>query len=442
MRENIISVSQLVRYLKSKLDNDVLIQKIQIEGELSNFTAHRSGHWYFSLKDAQSRINCVMFQSYAKSVKFTPKNGDQVMVSCSVSVFESAGQLQLYCTSMKPSGIGDLYVQFELLKEKLNREGLFASEHKKKLPAYPMRIGVIVGAKTAAREDIMTTLKRRWPLAEVLEFHSLVQGETAHLELIHALSQADQSNCDVLILARGGGSIEDLWAFNNEALVRTLYQLNTPIVTGIGHEVDVTLADFVADVRAATPTAAAETVSPDLNEVQFHLNQNKQRMKTAVKKQLDGISQTLNSFTQRKVLTEPDFVEHAQMKADVLINQIQLQMTDRLHQLSSERKKIVRCSQLINGMLVERQSTLEHKKHQLMTMIQLDMQKHAMNLKHQIQLLDGYSPLKILSRGYSIAELNGTAVHSVKQVQIHDELCIRMSDGKLMCTVENKGEFS
>ena len=187
MSQRVISVSQLVRYLKSKLDNDPLIQRIMIEGEVSNFTAHRSGHWYFSLKDHQSRISCVMFQTYVKAVKFFPKNGDKVIVSCSTSMFESAGSVQLYCTSMKPSGVGDLYVQLELLKQKLRSEGLFDVQHKKMIPAYPMRIGVIVGANTAAREDIMTTLKRRWPVAQIVEFHSLVQGDTAHLELISAI---------------------------------------------------------------------------------------------------------------------------------------------------------------------------------------------------------------------------------------------------------------
>ncbi|MBQ4343168.1 MAG: exodeoxyribonuclease VII large subunit [Erysipelotrichaceae bacterium] len=441
MSDRVISVSQLVRYVKSKLDNDVLIQKIQIEGELSNFIAHRSGHWYFSLKDAQSRINCVMFQSYAKTVKFVPKNGDKVVVGCSLSMFESTGQVQLYCTSMKPSGIGDLYVQFELLKEKLYREGLFALEHKKQIPAYPMRIGVIVGAKTAAREDIMTTLKRRWPVAEIIEFHSLVQGDTAHLELIKALSEADLSGCDVLILARGGGSIEDLWAFNNEFLARTIYHLNTPIVTGIGHEVDVTLADYVADVRAATPTAAAETVSPELSEVELHLTQNTQRLKLAVEMNLSIAAQSLNSLRSRQVLSEPSFVDIQQMKVDSLVNQLHIKMTESLHKASKARYSIVRCTQLMNEMLNDNKSQIERKTQQINSLVQMNMQKVSMSLKHQLQLLDGYSPLKILLRGYSIAEINGSAVHSIRQVQIKDELQLRLSDGILICTVEDKGEI-
>ncbi len=441
MSDRVISVSQLVRYVKSKLDNDVLIQKIQIEGEISNFTAHRSGHWYFSLKDAQSRINCVMFHSYVKTVKFVPKNGDKVIVGCSLSMFESTGQVQLYCTSMKPSGIGDLYVQFELLKEKLYREGLFDLEHKKQIPAYPMRIGVIVGAKTAAREDIMTTLKRRWPVAEVIEFYSLVQGETAHLELIRALNEADFSDCDVLILARGGGSIEDLWAFNNEFLARTIYHLNTPIVTGIGHEVDVTLADYVADVRAATPTAAAETVSPELSEVELHLTQNTQRLKLAVETNLSIAAQSLNSLRSRQVLSEPSFVDIQQMKVDSLVNQLQIKMTESLHKASKARYSIVRCTQLMNEMLNDNKSQIERKTQQINSLVQMNMQKVSMSLKHQLQLLDGYSPLKILLRGYSIAEINGSAVHSICQVQIKDELQLRLSDGILICTVEDKGEI-
>ncbi len=441
MSQRVVSVSQLVRYLKSKLDNDVLIQKIQIEGEISNFTAHRSGHWYFSLKDAQSRISCVMFQTYARTVSFSPKNGDKVTVQCSCSMFESAGTIQLYCTSMKPYGVGDLHVQFELLKQKLSSEGLFDSRHKKKLPAYPMKIGVIVGANTAAREDIMVTLKRRWPVAEVVEFHSLVQGETAHLELIKAVLQADQSGCDVLILARGGGSIEDLWAFNNEHLVRYLFQLNTPLVTGIGHEVDVTLCDYVADVRAATPTAAAETVSPDLSEVMMNLSLNKQRMIQSMEKKLQFASQSVHSLSDRKVLNEPDFLYHRQMMNDALTSQLHSLMTSSLNQALHTRQTILKCTQLMKDVLSQRSYEVDKAVHKMNTLVQMEMQKRSLNLKHTISLLDGYSPLKVLSRGYSIAQVKNETIHSIHQAEIHDQLHLRVTDGTLICTVNEKENF-
>ena len=443
MRERVISVSQLVRYLKGKLDNDVLIQKIQIEGEISNFTAHRSGHWYFSLKDAQSRINCVMFQTYVKGVKFEPKNGDKVTVMCSTSIFESAGQIQLYCTMMKPSGAGDLYVQLELLKAKLAKEGLFSQEHKKKLPAYPMRICVIVGANTAAREDIMITLSKRWPCAEVVEFHSLVQGDTAHLELIAALLRADQADCDVLILARGGGSIEDLWAFNNEDLARYIYHLKTPIVTGVGHEVDITIADYVADVRAATPTAAAQSATPDLREVLQHITENKRRLCTAVQQNLVNRKDQLTAYQNRRVLNEPEFIlNQPQMKLDVLTSALQNAMNQKLHEASSVRNTVLKCTQLMNDQLNKQMMLIQNKQHRMNTMVQLKMQNQKLNLHHSIQTLDAYSPLKILMRGYSITTIENQPVSSVSQVEVDDNVQIRVSDGQILCKVLDKGELS
>ena len=381
MSQRVISVSQLVRYLKSKLDNDPLIQRIMIEGEISNFTAHRSGHWYFSLKDHQSRISCVMFQTYVKAVKFFPKNGDKVIVSCSTSMFESAGSVQLYCTSMKPSGVGDLYVQLELLKQKLRSEGLFDVQHKKMIPAYPMRIGVIVGANTAAREDIMTTLKRRWPVAQIVEFHSLVQGDTAHLELISAILRADQSNCDVLILARGGGSIEDLWAFNNEDLARYIFQLNTPIVTGIGHEIDFTIADFVADVRAATPTAAAETVSPDIAEVLLQLSQYSTRLLSAINRKLDIEKLQLDSLSQRSVLQNADMLLHRkQMVLDYLNSQLIHAMESQLNQTQKVLSSVVKCSRLMSSLMNTQLNTIQKKKQKMISSIQLNLQKQSLNV--------------------------------------------------------------
>lgn len=441
MRERVISVSQLVRYLKSKLDQDPLISKILIEGEISNFTAHRSGHWYFSLKDASSRISCVMFQSYAKTVKFVPKNGDKVIVQCSTSMFESAGSVQLYCTSMKPSGTGDLYVQLELLKEKLRKEGLFDIEHKKQLPAYPMTIGVIVGANTAAREDIMTTLNRRWPIAQIKEFHSLVQGENAHLELISALLRADQSECDVLILARGGGSIEDLWAFNNEDLARYIYQLKTPVVTGIGHEIDFTIADFAADVRAATPTAAAETVSPDLSEVRMHIQQNQHRLVSTMNQRLHASKTQFDALCQRRVLQDSSLLfQRKQMMLDYQNSCLIHAFGQKLKEAQKAKSAVQRCTHLMTTLLHEQMQQLSTKEEKLKSAMQMNIHKSKYDVHHLIASLDAYSPLKILTRGYSIASKNQKPVTSVQQVEINDVLEVRVSDGSLACAVLSKGD--
>ena len=443
MSNRVISVSQLVRYLKSKLDGDPLIQKIQIEGEISNFTAHRSGHWYFTLKDSGARISCVMFQTYARSVKFVPKNGDQVVVMCSTSVFESAGQLQLYCTAMKPYGTGDLYVQLELLKEKLRSEGLFAQEHKKKLPAYPMKIGVIVGANTAARKDICTTLKRRWPIAQIEEFHSLVQGETAHLELIAALLRADAAECDVLILARGGGSIEDLWAFNNEQLARYIYQLKTPLVSGIGHEVDFTIADFVADVRAATPTAAAETVSPEISEVALYIDKNQQRLEYAMNQQLVSYKKELAQLKQRNVFTDPvSMLNHRQMRVDGVEARIQAKMNSKLQEAQKVRSSVAQFTQMITVSLHEQLRLIDTQTQKMESAVRMNLQKQSLLVKHAMHSLDAYSPLKILLRGYSIATIQDQAITSIEQVHLNDVMNVRVADGNITCSVKDKGELS
>ena len=362
---------------------------------------------------------------------------------CNTSLFESAGQIQLYCTMMKPSGAGDLYVQLELLKAKLAKEGLFSQEHKKMLPSYPMRIGVIVGANTAAREDIMITLAKRWPCAEVVEFHSLVQGDTAHLELIAALLRADQAQCDVLILARGGGSIEDLWAFNNEDLARYIYHLKTPIVTGVGHEVDVTIADYVADVRAATPTAAAQTATPDLREVMLHIKENRKRLCTAVEQNLRFYKDQMTSYQNRRVLSEPELLlSQPQMKLDVLTSALHGAMNQKLHEASSVRQTVLKCIQLMNDQMSKQMMIIQNKQHRMNTQIQLKLQNEKLNLHHGIQSLDAYSPLKILMRGYSIAMIDDHPVSSVTQVEVNDELQLRLSDGQVACRVLEKGELS
>ena len=287
MSQNAYSVSELLHNIKINLESTPAFRSFWLKGEISNYTAHRSGHWYFTLKDEGARVSCIMFANYTLGVHFPVKEGDKVLVKASVSVYPPQGSLQITVSQMSLDGIGDLFLQFEKLKKKLYEEGLFDPAHKKSLPRYPESIGIITGAKTAALQDILKTLNLRWPGLQTTIYESLVQGEGAASQIMAQLQRADQQGHQVLILARGGGSIEDLWAFNDERLARVLYQLKTPLVTGIGHEVDVTIADYVADLRAATPTAAAQAVVRDFREVQTETKQLARILQKLIKQRLD-----------------------------------------------------------------------------------------------------------------------------------------------------------
>ena len=303
MSQNVVSVSTLVHYLKSKLESDNLIQKVLVEGEISNFSNYRSGHWYFSLKDENSLIRCVMFSSYNKKVQFAPKDGDKVIIQADVSVYEQRGDIQLLVYAMKSDKIGDLYLQFEKLKAKLYAEGVFDDKYKKPIPLYPMNIALVTGANTAARSDVLTTLNRRWPIAEIHEYSVLVQGNESAGQIINALKQADNNHHDVILLVRGGGSIEDLWSFNDETLARTIFNLKTPIITGIGHEINYTISDYVADLRAPTPTGAAERCAPDQKDVLNMLNVYQTRLNTAITTKKDHASRELNKYSSSFVFS-------------------------------------------------------------------------------------------------------------------------------------------
>ncbi|MDP3443254.1 MAG: exodeoxyribonuclease VII large subunit, partial [Ignavibacteria bacterium] len=290
--------------IKSTLDQNVLLKSFLIKGEISNFTSHSSGHWYFSLKDEQARISCVMFQGYTKDVLFRPKNGDKVLVRGAITVYNLQGQIQCSVFSMQNDGLGDLFIQFELLKKKLFEEGLFDEHHKKILPKFPSKVGVITGNNTAALQDILKTINQRWPIAEITVYPSLVQGEQAPKSIIRQLLKADKNN-DVLILARGGGSIEDLWAFNNENLARVIYNLETPIITGVGHETDTTIVDMVSDYRAPTPTGAAQIAVPSINETKRVISQFKIDLTSNIKNRLVQKNNQLNQFKQNRYIISP-----------------------------------------------------------------------------------------------------------------------------------------
>lgn len=434
--QRVIKVSQLVSYLKRKLDSDGNIQQVVVQGEISNYIYHRSGHIYFTLKDEKSRMKCVMFKSYAVNLKTAFKDGDKVLVKANTSLFEASGDLQLYVTAMKLDGQGDLYLQFELLKKKLNEEGLFAQEHKKQLPLFPFKIGLVTGKNTAARSDVLTTLNRRWPVATVYEYPALVQGEGATLTVINALKYLDTLDLDVILLVRGGGSIEDLWAFNDENLARTIYTLKTPIISGVGHEVDITIVDYVCDKRAPTPTGAAEMATPNLLDVQQFLMNYQNNLKIRLNEILLHQKQRLSNMQNSYVLLHPHkLYEQKQMQLDYFVSKLeQIQNNFKIY-----RQKYQMISQQFHHYLLSHQVTQSQQliamKQKIKDLVNLKKQQIQSLYTQRVELLDAYSPLKSLSRGYAIPFKDDSVLRSVKDVQVKDKIKVKLNDGTLDVTV-------
>ena len=305
MNDKYITISQLTRYIKYKIDNDVNLNEVFIKGEISNFKAHSRGHYYFTIKDEGSRINAVMFATATKKLQFTPEDGMKVLVTGKISVFEANGGYQIYVSDMLEDGVGNLYIAYEQLKKKLEAEGLFDQRFKKPIPKIPKRVGVVTAPTGAAIKDIISTIKRRWPLTEIYLFPSLVQGELAKDDIVRQIEKADTYELDTLIVGRGGGSIEDLWPFNEEIVARAIFACNTPVISAVGHEIDFTIADFVADLRAPTPTGAAEMAVPQLNDMINYLNQVKIRLNNTITNKLKISKNKLKEITSRSILKNP-----------------------------------------------------------------------------------------------------------------------------------------
>lgn len=397
MNTAMVSVSQLNFYIKSLLDGDQNLSSVFVTGEISNLSDHyRSGHLYFSLKDEKSSIKAVMFANSASRLRFLPQNGMKVIVRGRVSVYEAAGQYQLYAEDMQPDGAGALAVAFEQLKEKLRTEGLFEQSHKKPLPRLPRRVGVITSPTGAARRDIESILKRRFPLASVLLCPVLVQGARSAKELARAVSYLDgQGMCDVIIIGRGGGSAEDLSAFNDETLARAVFAARTPIISAVGHETDFTICDFVSDLRAPTPSAAAELCVPDREELMQKLAEQRFTMKKLVEIKLHREQARIKAYAQHRCLQNP-------RECYILQNS---QTLDRLSQ------------RLASGL----ESGLSGKRERL----------SALSAK-----LDALSPLKILARGYAVASKDGKPIKSVKELEKDDTFSLLLSDGSINCAVK------
>lgn len=414
-----VTISDLNRYIKAKFDMDTHLNHVYLKGEISNFKHHTRGHFYFTLKDENSRIAAVMFASSAKNVAFEPEDGMKVLVSGRIALYEATGSYQIYVDSMELDGIGNLYLEFERLKKELAKEGLFDREHKKAIPKFPKKIGIITAPTGAAIRDILSTIKRRYPICETILFPALVQGTGAKESVVKQLNKAQEYDLDVIICGRGGGSIEDLWAFNEEIVARAIYNSKIPVISAVGHEIDFTIADYVADLRAPTPTGAAEMAVPNLVDLKSLIDQYKIRGNEAVtniiKKNRIKLESLQNSFVLKNPLS---LYEIKERKLDSYIDYLNQYMTNKLNHAKLMYEKVIN-----NKILISPQSMFDKKRHQYELLL---------------KTVEVLNPMKLLSSGYSIVKSNGKVIKNSHDVNLEDVVDIELSEGKLKCSVIGK----
>lgn len=394
----VLSVSQISQYIKGQMDRDEVLSGVLVRGEISNYKLYPSGHHYFTLKDGQSALRCVMFRGDAVRMRFRPENGMQVIAAGRITVFPRDGQYQLYCVQLTPEGAGDLQLAFEQLKEKLAREGLFAQEHKKPLPKFPERIALVTSPAGAAVRDMLRILNARWPRSNVLVVPVRVQGEEAAEEIAAAIDYVNYYElAELIITGRGGGSVEDLWAFNEEVVARSIYRSHIPVISAVGHEPDVTISDYVADLRAATPSNAAELAVPDRVELAGSLDHLARRLERGIAHPLTTARQKLERLGASPALTDP------------------------------------------SNYVRERRLLLDYQSRRLLHGLERSLAGEKGRLGKLAASLDALSPLKVLGRGYAIARSeDGTVITSTEQVEMGDALDLRLREGSLVCRVEER----
>ena len=398
MAQNVLSVTQLNEYIRGKIDADPLLNQVAVRGEISNYKLYPSGHHYFTLKDESCALRCVMFKGNAMRLRFRPENGMKIIAMGKISVFPRDGAYQLYCTAMTVDGVGDLHVAFEQLKKKLAAQGLFDPAHKKPLPRYPETIGIVTSSAGAAVHDMLRILRKRYPLSRVLLLPVRVQGAEAPGEIAAAIGYANRHKlADLLIVGRGGGSIEDLWAFNEEQVAYAIYQSEIPIISAVGHEPDVTISDYVADLRAATPSNAAELAVPDQDVLRQNLDAYGTAMAASLMRQIKAARQQLSVLSRSSALRSPTgYLEQKTKNLEILKNRMTAAQNQSLGQ------------------------------------------KNARYIA-AVSKLDAMSPLKVLTRGYAMAQTqDGSVLRSVCQVELGERILVSLSDGKLSATVMRK----
>ena len=440
--EMVVSISSVIARIKNVLTQTMDLDGIWIQGEISNLTKHRLGHYYFSLKDKSGEMSCVMFSSYVSRLNFNVEEGMRVLVSGSINVYEQRGSLQLVIRQMKQDGLGDLYLEFEKRKQDLLRAGYFDESHKKAKPDYIENIGVVTGAQAAALQDVLSTIQRRWPMMKVTLYPSLVQGSLAPKSLIQSLKEADTHNHDALLIVRGGGSFEDLFCFNDVQLVKTIYSLNTYIVSGVGHEVDTTLCDLVCDHRSVTPTAAAQWVTLDQYEVMTQILKDRELLRQNMSMILNHNKLKLDSYKNHPYLKDPkSFIIEKQLKLDGYNTQIEHAL-----ELELQKKNVIKnYTQQMHLRMMNIVKVQENKLSMVPEKLRSNMQVLLQNSRHSLQkncaLLDAYSPLKVLSRGYSISKIEDKVIKHVKDVARDDIMVTRVNDGVITsCVVSTKEE--
>ena len=436
-----LSVQALTKYVKRKFDADPHLRNVYVKGELSNVNNHPSGHIYFTLKDERSRIQSAMFRSSASSLKFRPENGMNVLITGDVSVYESSGQYQLYVQTMQPDGIGALYVAYEQLKEKLANEGLFNEKWKSPLPLFPLKVGVVTAQTGAAIQDICTTIERRFPLAEIILFPAIVQGPQAAPSIVKAIELAgNHPAIDVLIVGRGGGSIEDLWAFNEEVVARAIFSSRIPIISAVGHETDTTIADFVADKRAPTPTAAAELAVPARDELYDRILSRKRSIYRAMSTKIKSEQRRLTAIQSSYPL---QFPERLYRPFTERLSGIEDRLTRTgLNITTKGTTDLVRLSGMLTyysplQRVKEETKNVAALTDRLTRATQQDIRMRADRFSSSVRMLQALNPLNVMERGYSIIYRDGSVANSVTSLPSGTEIQIHLQDGTAEATVHS-----
>ena len=413
MQDKYLSVSSLTRYLKFKFDNDENLRTVFLRGEISNFKSHTTGHYYFSIKDESSKINAIMFKTSTSKLNFIPQEGMKVLVEGTIRIYEATGSYQIYVNDMIEDGIGNLHIAFQKLKEKLSKEGLFDPKYKKPIPRIPSKIGIVTASTGAAIKDILSTIKRRFPLCDTYLFPCLVQGENAPEDIVKKIIQADSYNLDCLIVGRGGGSFEDLNCFNDENVARTIFNAKTPIISAVGHEIDFTIADFVADLRAPTPTGAAEMAVPNVSDIIHDLKQYNIRLNEAIYKKVNYLKLYLDSIKNSYALKNPNMMfDYKKQKLDLLIDSINKALNQKV-----EKYKI-RLDNLKGNYILNNPNMLYKEK--------------KIFLKNIIEKLEILNPLSIMKKGYTLTYKDDKVIKNINDVNVDDLIDIKLSKG-LIC---------
>lgn len=422
---NYITITEVNKYIKEIINDDLLLKKVYLKGEISNFKAHSRGHYYFTLKDENSRIAAVMFSFNNKNLKFVPYDGMKVLVTGKIDVYEASGAYQIYVEDMMPDGIGALYVAFEELKKKLQAEGLFDKEKKKKIRRVPNVIGIVTSPTGAAIKDILTTIKRRYPVCKTILFPALVQGEEAAKDIASKIRLANEVkdiyDIDTLIVGRGGGSLEDLWPFNEEVVARAIYASDIPVISAVGHEIDITISDYVADLRAPTPTAAGELAVPDVNTIITYLDTAVSRSYTALNNIISANYKRLDNIKNSYILTKPmTMYEIKEQKLDMLMDNLD-KVINKI--IDNNKVRLFTCS---NSYILNNPNMLYKYSEQ--------------KLSHIISKLEVLNPMNTLGRGYALVKKEDKVISSIKNIKEEDIVKISLKDGDITSKIIKVGE--